>query len=202
MFLMNGKKLSLRRPFTIGSGDDAIQYPANWLELSSADERAAVGIVEVPDPVWPDGQFYDAVENEDGTLTVTPKPREQTITVMWNAIKAERDRRKYGGFKVVVGGEDKWFHSDEPSRNQYGVMLTTAIEKGLPVDFVFDAWKTMDGTKLPMTVELVRRIRDAGMAMEKQHFNNAEIHKAAMEASSDPAAYDFSTGWPKVFGEA
>lgn len=120
----------------------------------------------------------------------------------WSAIKAERDRRKSGGFKVVVGGEEKWFHSDDPSRSQYGVLLTTAVEKTLPVDFVFDsAWKTMDGTKLPMTVGLVRSIRDAGLAMEKQNFNNAETHKAAMEASADPAAYNFSAGWAPAYGE-
>lgn len=134
---------------------------------------------------------------------VLADPLPPTAAELWEQIKTARDLRKSGGFKVVVDGVDRWFHSDEPSRNQYGVLLTTALEKALPVDFVFDpAWKTMDGTKLPMTVDLVRYIRDAGLVVEKQNFNNAEIHKAAMEVSADPALYDFSAGWHQTYAES
>jgi len=38
---------------------------------------------------------------------------------------------------------------------------------------------------------------------EKQHYRHygsaAESHNAAMEAAADPAAYDFSGGWPTVY---
>lgn len=58
MFLLNDKPLALDTPFTIGEGDTAVQYPANFLRLASAEEKAAVGITEVADPVPHDDRFY------------------------------------------------------------------------------------------------------------------------------------------------
>lgn len=54
MFLLNDKPLPLDTPFE----HDGIQYPANWLRLSTADEKAAIGITEVPDPAPYDDRFY------------------------------------------------------------------------------------------------------------------------------------------------
>lgn len=54
MFLLNGQPLALDTPFTAGD----IQYPANWLRLSTANEKAAIGITEVPDPEFYDQRFY------------------------------------------------------------------------------------------------------------------------------------------------
>ena len=111
----------------------------------------------------------------------------------WQAIKAERDIRKSGGF--FTGSQ--WFHSDEASRGQYGILLTTALEKALPADYVLDpAWKDMSGGFSEMTVAKVRLIRDVGLLLERNLFTAAEAHRAAMEASPAPLEYDFSTGWP------
>lgn len=60
MFLLNGKPLPIDTPFEDAQGN---KYPANWLRLTSDDEKAAIGVTEVPDPV---------VE-----ITVTPEPTEQ-----------------------------------------------------------------------------------------------------------------------------
>ena len=54
-------------------------YPANWLRLTSLEEKEAVGIVEVPDEtVSYDDRFYWGVDNpkqlED--ITVTPEEGE------------------------------------------------------------------------------------------------------------------------------
>ena len=57
----------------------------------------------------------------------------------------------------------------------------------------------MAGNFAPMTVAMLRQIRDAGLALEQQLFTTAETHRAAMEASADPASYDFSTGWPAAY---
>ena len=54
MFLLDGKPLALDVPFKHAG----IQYPANWLRLSSPQERKAIGITEVPDPVPVDQRFY------------------------------------------------------------------------------------------------------------------------------------------------
>lgn len=55
MFLLNGKPLAIDVPF---STEDGTQYPANWLRLASDDDKAAVGITEVADPVRADDRFY------------------------------------------------------------------------------------------------------------------------------------------------
>jgi len=55
MFLLNGKPLAVDTPFQI----DGTSYPANWLRLTSIEEKNAVGITEVPDDVIDyDSRFY------------------------------------------------------------------------------------------------------------------------------------------------
>lgn len=54
-FLLDGKTIQQGVPFTDKDGN---QYPANWLNLSSLEEKEAIGIVEVPDPVFADDRFY------------------------------------------------------------------------------------------------------------------------------------------------
>ena len=55
MFKLNGTPLALDTPFTT---EDGTQYPANWLRLSSAEEKAAIGITEEPDAPAYDDRFY------------------------------------------------------------------------------------------------------------------------------------------------
>lgn len=52
---------------------ETIQYPSNWLQLASPDDLAAIGLVCIPEPIRPDERFYSIVENNDGTLTITPR---------------------------------------------------------------------------------------------------------------------------------
>lgn len=69
MFLLNGNTLPLDTPFQI----DGTQYPANWLRLTSIEEKNAVGITEVPDPEPYDDRFYWGVDNPkdlDGLKTL------------------------------------------------------------------------------------------------------------------------------------
>ena len=53
-FLLNGKPLAVDVPFTYGD----VHYPANWLRLSSAQEKKDLGITEVEDPKVYDSRFY------------------------------------------------------------------------------------------------------------------------------------------------
>jgi len=55
MFLLpDGRPLSPDTAFIL----NGISYPANWLRLSTPEERAAIGITEVPDPTPYDQRFY------------------------------------------------------------------------------------------------------------------------------------------------
>jgi hypothetical protein len=109
---------------------------------------------------------------------------------VWEKIKAKRDAlSEHGGYQA--GG--KWFHSDAKSKTQQLAlaMMGAAVP---PVQ-----WKTMDGSFVAMTQTLAAQIFAAAAAQDMAIFAAAEAHKAAMEASPDPAAYDFSGGWPVVF---
>ena len=109
----------------------------------------------------------------------------------WEAIKAERDRR--AGLGVKVG--QHWFHGDQKSRTQQlGLVLLGAnIPAGLQ-------WKTLTLTPPPvfvaMTQQLAQAIVAATAASDTAIFTAAEVHRLAMEASTAPQDYDFSTGWP------
>ena len=61
MLQLDGKTLQYDRAFT----HNGAQYPANWLRLTTLEEKQAIGIVEVPDPAvesW-DERFYRGVDN-------------------------------------------------------------------------------------------------------------------------------------------
>ena len=151
-----------------------------------------------------DNDGYYECHVEDGqplpewTETLTPcpvkvRPVAEVKAAVWGLIKTERDRRKAGGVKVG----DKWFHSDDGSRiQQMGLVMMGA---GLPAGL---QWKTMDGSFSTMPPTLAQQVFAGQAASDQAIFAVAEAHRVAMEASADPAAYDYSTGWPKVFGEA
>ncbi len=54
-FLLNGKPLAVDVAFKTSDGT---QYPANWLRLSSAQEKKDLGITEVADDPVYDSRFY------------------------------------------------------------------------------------------------------------------------------------------------
>jgi hypothetical protein len=67
MFLLNGNRLQEGTAFTDANGN---QYPANWLNLSTEEEKNAVGITWVADPVRADDRFYwDGNVNNPKDLT-------------------------------------------------------------------------------------------------------------------------------------
>ena len=53
-FLLDGKPLAVDVPFTYGD----VHYPANWLRLSSAQQKKDLGITEVADAPIFDSRFY------------------------------------------------------------------------------------------------------------------------------------------------
>lgn len=59
MFILGNKQLFFDSPFEYND----VQYPSNWLRLSTPEDREALGIVEVPDSPVLDYNFY----NVDGT---------------------------------------------------------------------------------------------------------------------------------------
>lgn len=152
-----------------------------------------------PCHTWHAQEIQEAI---DSGLTIEPfKTQEEVLSEakvnIWANIKAERDRRtSTGGYKVTVNGEAKWFHSDQPSRVQQLALFQ--LGSMLPADL---QWKTMDGSFVVMTKELAGLIVVHASLSDQAIFEAAEAHKAIASIIADPLTYDYSSGWPLIFGE-
>jgi hypothetical protein len=95
MLQLNGKTLQYGKAFV----HDGMQYPANWLRLTSLKEKQAIGIVEVADPVVGvyDQRFYWGVDNpkqlnDEPVLDIDGKETGETSTglkTLWKAKQSE-----------------------------------------------------------------------------------------------------------------
>jgi|GEM_PF-877638 len=121
--------------------------------------------------------------------------RNSIIELKTNLIKAERDRRKFNGVKV----NGKWIHTDTYSRTQWMALIMDRMLLGVAMQPI--PWTTMDGSIVPTTIELATAVFTATKTLDVLAFSRAAFHIAQVEASADPAGYDFSAGWPETFGE-
>jgi hypothetical protein len=58
-YQLNSKPLPVDVAFKTSDGT---QYPSNWLRLSTADQKKAIGITEVAEPTSYDRRFYSEVD--------------------------------------------------------------------------------------------------------------------------------------------
>ena len=143
-------------------------------------------------PVFDNGQWLQQWEVYELPAESATANLAAARAARWEEIKAERTRRKEGG--VLVAG--KWFHTDDPSRIQW--LGLVALGAGVPAQ----PWKTMDNTTIPLTPSLVQQVFIGLITKEQTIFNHAETLRAAVFASSNPAAVDIQAGWPAVYGGA
>ena len=96
-FKLDGKPLPVDVPFTTSNGR---QYPANWLRLATADEKAAIGITEVADDPVYDSRFYwgngtakalddEDAKDEEGNLLKNPDGSQMVIQGVKSILKAQ-----------------------------------------------------------------------------------------------------------------
>lgn len=169
-------------------GDPDTQYvgkDANdaWALVDYTAEELAAKRGMLPGQKW---LMPDRVVVTDSAVPVA-----SLQAMMWERIKVKRDSIKSGG--ALVDG--RWFHSDDPSRiQQLGLVMMGANVPAIQ-------WKTMSGAFVTMSQTLAGAIFNAVASLDQSAFANAEQHRAAMEASANPAAYDFSTGWPQVYAD-
>lgn len=67
--LANGQLVGEYQAFTYND----IQYPENWIALSTAEERQALGIQAFTEQPRPDDRFYFVTDNGDGTYSTVSK---------------------------------------------------------------------------------------------------------------------------------
>ena len=73
MFVLDGRPLAPDSAFS----HNGINYPANWLRLSTWEEKQAIGIQEVPDPPTWDQRFYWGYDSEGHLI---PKDHTQLVS--------------------------------------------------------------------------------------------------------------------------
>ena len=95
-FKLNGNPLPVDVAFT----HNEIQYPANWLRLSTAEEKTAIGITEVADAPTYDSRFYygdgtaKSLDDEDakdyeGNLLKNPDGSQMVIQGVKSVLKTQ-----------------------------------------------------------------------------------------------------------------
>jgi len=148
------------------------------------------------------------IQADDNGYPVAIFPPPPTLSArqssVWELIKTERSARMSGGSKV----SGKWFHTDQDSRLQHlglkdsarDLLATGAVmSDAITIDGQQVAWKTMDGTFAPMTLQLAFDIVEADKALDAALFIAAETHRAQMMAAAAPDSYNYTTGWPERF---
>ena len=96
-FKLDGKPLAVDVAFKTSDGT---QYPANWLRLASADEKAALKITEVADDPVYDSRFYwgdgtakalddEDAKDKDGNLLKNPDGSQMVILGVKSVLKAQ-----------------------------------------------------------------------------------------------------------------
>jgi len=83
MFLLNNLPLPTDTPFEI----NGTQYPANWLRLTSIEEKNAIGITEVADPVGWDDRFYWGVDNPKDLTQLKATWTNWANDTVWNLLQ-------------------------------------------------------------------------------------------------------------------
>ena len=95
-FKLNGNPLAVDVPFTVGD----VNYPANWLRLSTAKEKKDLGITEVADDPVYDSRFYNGdgsaktlddvdAKDSDGKLLKNPDGSQMVIQGVKSVLKAQ-----------------------------------------------------------------------------------------------------------------
>lgn len=121
----------------------------------------------------------------------TQQLKQQQQHEMWEKIKQLRHEKTRKG--CYVKSVDKWFHSDDDSRQQYIFMRT------MPEIPAGTLWKTMDNSFIEMSKALLDELSYALFAEEQHNFKNAELHRAKMLQAKKPLDYDFSKGWSTTY---
>lgn len=153
---------------------------------------------------WGDPNVFENLQWEAGL----PMPTKDEVDAamlnarreaVWEKLQKHRDWREQNtGTPVMVGGVQKWFHSDDPSKIKQLALVKAADLNQMPADL---QWKTMDRSFVLMTNEIAYAVYIEAMMMSTRIFAIAEQHRQGIMASTDPENYDWSTNWPQMFSE-
>lgn len=161
--------------------------------LETAEQRAAANVVEIPDPVRGDDNFYYNTEQDAAPyLVVTPKPIESVREMMKSRVNALRDQKETEGFAYM----GKMFDSDERSVLRITQAALTAMAMG--PTFTID-WTAMDNSIVTMDQAAMIGMPAALAVYANTLHTVAKTKKAEIDAADFDTlrTYDVTTGWPE-----
>ena len=113
-YLLEGRKLRPGRPF---KNADGMQFPGNWLKLTSDEEKAAVGITWEAEPAPFDSQYYYAAGS--------PRPV---------ADGTDDDGNKYTGLKTTLAVEQAITAGQILSQTDWYAIRKAETSKAIPTN--------------------------------------------------------------------
>ena len=129
--LSDGTGLPVDVPFTIGTTN----YPANWLRLSTAEEKTALGIVEVEDPKVYDNRFYwndgSAKELDDVNATYAEDALDGSYKKGDLKKDADGNQLIIYGVKTILKSQEK--ATAQSLLSKYDWYVTRKSEKGTAI---------------------------------------------------------------------
>ena len=122
-FKLDGKPLAVDVTFT----HKDIQYPANWLRLSSAQEKKDLGITEVADDPVYDGRFYNGDGSAKALDDVDAKDQEG------NLVKDENGNQVVTlGVKSILKAQEKEIAGSLLAKYDWYVVRKAETSKAIP----------------------------------------------------------------------
>ena len=152
-------------------------------------------------PVLIDPQPSAAHQLNLDTLTWGISPEKQTALlqeqreIIRTKINQLRDEKTAGG--VYVASIGKWFDSDDKAR-------ANVIELKAAFDVLGDEvvpWTTYENDVVMMDHEKMKALFKELKDSKLHNHQTATQHKLALEQSTDPLNYDYSTGWSKTYAD-
>ena len=129
--LSDGTGIPVDVPFTIGTTN----YPANWLRLSTAEEKTAAGIKEVADPKIYDNRFYwsdgSAKELDDVNATYAEDALDGSYKKGDLKKDADGNQLIIYGVKTILKSQEK--ATAQSLLSKYDWYVTRKSEKGTAI---------------------------------------------------------------------
>ena len=194
---VNGAWIEVAGPFTVGEGENAIQYPANWLGGSTAEERAALGAVEIVEELAPAASMQLLGQQ---LVDVEGVPHRRWVMPATNDVRAAR-RKELAAVRWTRQQTMKWrgrvVASDDTTTGRIMAAVMRAQVTGDQSTTV--QWKFGDNDFDTLTLT---DLTAYGMAIG-QHLQGCydrEVELVADIAAAGTyaaiAAIDLASGWP------
>lgn len=142
---------------------------------------------------------YHVFDIETKSFKISPEKQTALLQEQRETIRAKinqlRDEKTAGG--VYVASIGKWFDSDDKAR-------ANVIELKAAFDVLGDEvvpWTTYENDVVMMDHEKMKALFKELKDSKLHNHQVATQHKLALEQSTDPLNYDYSTGWSKTYAD-